>query len=399
MATRCRRLLKGFARSGSINQRRPQPVGRCPRRREIDRHQRSLRKRRATAGRPHFAKVDHEATGDQRDDVRFRRQRQFSRPARVHKPIFGLEERQRAANDERPVTGAIVERRRANADVGGRSTKDFHRGRQRLPALNALDDERIAGARELAGRPFAGDEQRVGVLPGGVLLAARKRKAAVDESARPQIEFAHCDCILAAVGQADQAATLGRLFAIGAAPEPVRLLRGSERVEIQDRRPRGSSLLIIGEAGPPPDSAHVIGVLPAVEDPPADQLRQRDSVLGLGDLERCLEKTGVAGIVLEHGGGLRILRTDPRHRAFTIDLLEPHKRIVARDVGVGGGRRSDDREHCGDGDYRAMDPHVLRSAVRRLTAIGRAPGGARYRDASISISAAPCQAYYGPVPS
>src|SRR6185437_5811127 len=129
-----------------------------------------------------------------------------------------------------------------------------------------------------------------GVLPGGVLLAARKRKTAIDESARAQIEFAHRDCILAAVGQADQAAALGRLFAIGTTPEPVRLLRGSERVQVQDGLPRGSSLLVIGEAGPPPDPAYVIGVLPAVEDPPADQLRHRDSVLGLGDLERCLER-------------------------------------------------------------------------------------------------------------
>jgi hypothetical protein len=97
--------------------------------------------------------------------------------------------------------------------------------------------------------------------------------------------------------------------------------------------------------------------LPAIENPATYQLRVRDSVLGLGDLEGILEKNGVAGVLLEHGGSLRILGPDPRHRAFTVDLLEPDKRIVACGAAVGT-RCAGEHHGADDGNYRGRGPHV-----------------------------------------
>src|SRR5690349_10292117 len=160
----------------------------------------------------------------------------------------------------------IVERRWRDADVGGGSAKYLDRCRQRLPATDALDDERITGAGELAGRPFAADQHRVGALPGRSLLPSRQREAGTNEPPGGEVELAQRHRIFTAVGQADHAPALRRLIAVGTAPEPVRLLRLGQRVEVEHRCPFRRGCAVVGKPGPTPYSAHAVIVLPEIRD-------------------------------------------------------------------------------------------------------------------------------------
>ncbi len=351
VAAGCSCVLEGFTWPGSVDQGRAQVFGRSGCRSEIDRHQRSLPERRSGSF-PVFTKAYDEAAFDERNDAGLRRQRQLPRSGRSDEVVFGFEKRKRAPDNEGAVTGAVVEGRRTDGDIAGRSAKHFDGRRQRLSPLDAFDDIGIAGASKLARRPFPGDQQRIAVLPRRVLLAAGEREAAVDKSSRAQVEFAQRDSILATVGQVDHAATLRRLRTIRTAPEPIGLLFLRQGIQVQDGRPRGFGLSIVGETCPPPDSAHVVGVLPAVENLTTEEVRLGDPVLGLGDFQRFGEQNGISGILLQHSRSLGILGPDPRHRPLAVDVFEPDERIFARSAGVGGACRcsTDDNHGARDGN-------------------------------------------------
>ena len=67
-----------------------------------------------------------------------------------------------------------------------------------------------------------------------VLLALGKDEAVRHELAGGKIELADRDRVLAAVGQADEAAALGGRRAIHALEDPIRLLRLGQSVKVED---------------------------------------------------------------------------------------------------------------------------------------------------------------------
>jgi hypothetical protein len=109
----------------------------------------------------------------------------------------------------------------AIAAVGRIAAIDFGRLRQRLAALQRLDDEGIARLRQRPRAEIGGDQQGVAIQPFEAVLALGQDEAAIDEGLGGQVELAHDNGVLAAVGQADQAAGFIRGQAVGALPDPV----------------------------------------------------------------------------------------------------------------------------------------------------------------------------------
>ena len=99
-----------------------------------------------------------------------------------------------------PVTGRVAELARRAREIRLHAAIDFRRRIERLTAMQSLDDVRVARRRNVAGLPFARDEQRVVGFPGDALLAARQRKPARDERVRGEIELAIGDGVFAAFG-------------------------------------------------------------------------------------------------------------------------------------------------------------------------------------------------------
>ena len=226
------------------------------------------------------------------------------------------------------MTIAVFQHRWPNANVTRRTTEDLPGRLQRLTALQRLDDEWVPrrGQRSLA--PVTRHKQLVGTRPGVVLLALRQAESTRDKRAAHEIELAHRHRILAALGQGHETTSLLRAQARGAMPEPVRFLRGSDRIEIEYGGPRRRRLLVVRQRGAAPDTAHMVGVLPEINQLAGDKIRRRQAVLAEYDRLRLGVQRCVARILLEDAQRLAILRPDPVHRSGPIDILEPQERVV-----------------------------------------------------------------------
>ncbi len=78
----------------------------------------------------------------------------------------------------------------AGAEVSWLASKDFFGALEGRAALPELDDERIARGGHGAGTPVPRNDERVLVEPRDALLAVRELKAAGDELAGLEVEFA-----------------------------------------------------------------------------------------------------------------------------------------------------------------------------------------------------------------
>ncbi len=230
---------------------------------------------------------------------------------------------------------AVAQRKRRHADILGRSAKDLHGCIERLAALEAFHDKGISRAGRFAALPLTRQQQRVGILPGDILLAARQGETAIDKCRLRQVELAQSHRILAAVRQADDAALFIRLAANGSLPEPVGLLGFRQRIQVDHRAPIRRGALIIRLAGLAPNPMRVVRVLPEVEDLSGYHLGFRDPVLRLEYDLGIVEQRVEPRVAREHGVRLRVLGLHPLHGTLAMRLLEPKKGVVrgSRDGG------------------------------------------------------------------
>ena len=326
-----RSLDHRLARAGGVDQRGLEMGGIGFQLGEVDRDERPGGEA-ARCRAPVLAGLDDHSAGDHVAEARLARDGEAARALGGQDPGLGVEGVERAVDHGEGTVLAVAQHigGDAVAAVLWIATVQLDRGGQRLAALQPLDDIRIARAAKLARRPFAADEKAVLVFPGDSLLALGKHEAAVDKAAGGEVELAHRDRVLAAVGQAQQAAALSRAGALRALPYPVRLFRRGERVEVEDGRPLRVRRRVAGDARPPPDAADMIFILPEIIDLPVDEASRGKPVLGLRQRQRLGEIGGVARIGLELGGGLGVMRLDPRHGARRGEFLEPQIRVVAR---------------------------------------------------------------------
>ncbi len=381
--------LDGLARGGREEDGGLQRVGLRDGLRQVDGHEHALLELRAGGG-PVFLDLDDQLAVEQLLDAGLLGQAQRADAGGRQQVRLGFEERDAALDDHRLVALRVGERADLRRHVGLLAAEDLHRRREGLAALQALDDEGVAGLGQFSRRPFAGHDERVDAVPGRALLALGQLEAAFDEGALAQVELAHGDRVLAAVGQREQAAVLVRRLALGAFPDPVAMLGLGHLVEIQHGLPRrGAARVVVLGRRHAPDAAHVLGVLPEVPQAAVDLVRERDAILRLGQGQRLRVVAREARIGLQRRQRLLVLGTHPGHRLGAVDLLQPDVRIV----GGGGGRsrhggrgsgaaalrqhgagcqQGDGRGDCGQGKTRHGGPGLeTKSAIIALRLRGR----------------------------
>ena len=247
---------------------------------------------------------------------------------------FLVVEVQRAHDQGALETGRVVD---AGADPGvfGAAFEDRRRIGQRRAALPALQHARVARIGHGAGAEVGADDQRVGVDPGHVRLRLRQREAAVDEALGHGVELADHLGVGAAARQRDQAAAVVGPQALGAAPDPVLLLRRAQRVEIDHRLPLRLGPAVFGQRGAAPQAALVIGVLPEVVEPLAAARDHGDAVARVQHFEQAFAR---GRVVLARGDlfqRLGIALAHPGERLVALHVLQPEVGVVGGG-GVGG---------------------------------------------------------------
>ena len=145
-------------------------------------------------------------------------------------------------------------------------------------------------------------------------------------------------------------------------PHPVRLFGSGERVEVEHRLPLGLAARVTGDRRPAPDAADVIGILPEIINLAADEIADRDAVLGLGDVQRLFVILGVARIGLEHSGRPGVVLLDPLHGLGRGNVLEPDVGVVGRARGTRNPRRKGRRHHR---QRKLVRTHTIPPAERR----------------------------------
>jgi len=316
---------------------------------KVERDQRSGREMLVRASRrgPIFVERGDHAPADHVDEAVLFRNGDLPKALRSQQIGFRAERIDRPHDDRQGAILAVAKHVAVDAvaAVVGLAAEDFDSRAERLAALQALQDVRVAGAAELTLVPFTGDEERVLVEPGRVLLSLGQLEPARDEPGGRQVELADGDRVLSAVGKADETAPLRGPGAAHSLEDPVGLLGVRERVDVEDRRPFGLAGLVGSASRAPQDSAHVIAVLPEIIDLVAAEAAVGNAVIGLGDLQRLVVILLVARVRLQDRLGLGIVAVDPVHRALARHILEPDVGIVGRGALLSIGRsRADDHE-------------------------------------------------------
>lgn len=217
-------------------------------------------------GRPLRGETDDRRPVDHLDDARLEGDRELHDVSPSHQIVLGLKGRERTIDERGAAPPGVDEGEGGNAvaAVTGAPTIDLDRLLERLPTREAPDDEGIPRRRELPRLHLTGEEDRVATRPGNTQFGAREGEAVRDEAARLEVELADRHRVLASVGERDQATILAGLHTVGAVPDPVRLLRRGERVEVEHGRPLRRGRAVGGERRAPPDPAHVRLVAPEV---------------------------------------------------------------------------------------------------------------------------------------
>ena len=208
-----------------------------------------------------------------------------------------------------------------------------------------------------AGQAFGrgGDQQGVGVEPGGVALRRRQVKAAgrrVDEAAGLDVELAVAVGVAAVGGEGQQRQpvrfALGRAQEAGAVEDPFLAFRRGQRVHVQEDIPLRRPAPVALPGGAAPQALRVVPVLPEVVVPLAVLAHHGDPVGGVQHLEDAGFQCGVLR-VFQQFLGAGVLFPDPGQLFLAVDLLEPDVLVDGfggghlsggPGVGVGGGRGS-----------------------------------------------------------
>jgi hypothetical protein len=207
--------------------------------------------------------------------------------------------------------------------VLGLALEDRFRFGERCSALPELHDPGIPGSRQGSGPEVRADPERVLVTPGDARLGLREGEAVLHELFGPSVELAD-DCgVRAPGGKLDQAACVGRWQTSRLVPDPGFALGLGERVHVEHGLPLRVRSAVGSHGGAPPESALVGVVLPEVVNGVAEELRLRNLVFRVEDLERLLVDGLVFGPGLEQRRRLRVLLLDPDQGLVALDVLEP----------------------------------------------------------------------------
>ena len=257
------------------------------------------------------------------------------------------------AVDEVPLEAFRVVAKSADRDVLPLAFVDrLGRGEGGAPPP-LLRDPWVAGGRHRPGPEVRPHVEAVRVEPADAVLGLGQEEAVLHERLRLEVELAHDVRVGPAARKLDEAALVLRLQAVGPVPDPVLLLRGAERVEVDHRLPRRVVLAVLGERRAPPEAAGVLRVAPEVVVPGPELLDERDAGVRVQDVEDALLEGGeVAGFqdlcALGVAGPRPVEGLLPRH------VLEPEVAVLGggRLGGVAGGGRSGRAhgQHEGEGE-------------------------------------------------
>jgi hypothetical protein len=200
-------------------------------------------------------------------------------------------------------------------------------GRKRCAAPPFAHNAGVACFGGIVGLERATKQDRVLIQPVGLGLGFRNLKSTLDEALSRDVELAHLDGVGAVERQPHQRAGLVRR-AGGASERPGDALAGAERVEVEQHIPVGLGRPVAFERGPAPQAARMRGILPEIVKVIAGFRDEGNPVVGVKDRQGGVE-VGTIGLIAQRGIAARILGVDPGDRWFSLDFLEPKKRIVA----------------------------------------------------------------------
>ena len=229
--------------------------------------------------------------------------------------------------------------------------------RQRRPPLPDLRDLRVARRGHRPGAEVRPDVEVVGVQPPHAVLGLGQEEAVLHERLRLEVELPHDVGVRASPRELDEAALVVRLEAVGSVPDPVLLLGGAQRVEVDHRLPGGMLLAVLLERRAPPEAAGVLCVPPEVVEEGAVLLDHGDAGVRVEDVEDALLEGGEAAR-LQDPGALGVAGPGPLEGLLARDVLEPEVAVLGggRLGGVRGGggkgRVHDQREGEGEAGHR-----------------------------------------------
>ncbi len=242
---------------------------------------------------------------------------------------LGGVEVQRALDEGAGEAGGVVVPG-VHGQVLGLAGEDLGRIGQRRAAAPQPHGAGVPGGGRAARTEVRGDQHGVQVDPAERALGLRAQEPAVlgcHPGQAHQVELS-CDVgVRATVRQRDQGAPEVRAQHLRPVPDPVLLLGGVERVEVQDHLPvrLGGPVRLPG--GPPPQPARVLGIPPEVVEAVADEGGLGDLVRRVEDLPDRVTRRGEGGGRGRAGEGLGVALADPGHRVGAVDLLEPGVRV------------------------------------------------------------------------
>ena len=237
--------------------------------------------------------------------------------------------------------GALEAGRGVHMHAGGRRRllrlEHRHGVGQRLAALPALDEARVARIGERAGAEIGADEDRVAVQPDHVGLGLGQAEAAGHELP------GRTSRTRAPPARRRRRATARPGSACSPGPGTRRRPRPSSRLRLRPSASRsstvsqaGCALAVFGQRGAPPQAARVVGVLPEVVDEVAAPRDGRDAVARVQHLQDALARG------LEAGPGFEPLRVRGIALAHPVQRLSPctsssHSQGSSSGSGRGGG--------------------------------------------------------------
>lgn len=201
--------------------------------------------------------------------------------------------------------------------------EDDGRVGQRGPARPPAHRAGVAGRRHGPRAQVGVDEHRVRVDPAEAALGLRADEAVGHPLERLEVELARDVGVRAAAGERHQRPAEVRPPHLRAVPHPALALGGAQRVEVEQRLPRGVVGAVLLERGASPQPALVLGVAPEVVQVVAGAADHRDLGVGVEDLEHLPADLGEAGALGEAVQGVGVALAHPGQRVRALDVLEP----------------------------------------------------------------------------
>ena len=304
-----------------------------------------------------------------------------------HELLGGVEVRAAAHEVALEADGVVVPGERGDVGLGA---LEHHRrvGDRRAPRP-APHHARVARRRHRPRSEVGPGEHRVVVDPRDPALGLRQREPALglrDETLLGQVELPHHGRVRAAAGELHQRAGVVRPARRRARPDPVLVLVGRERVDVEQQLPVRVTGAVGVQGGPAPQPARVLGVLPEVVEQVPPTAGVGDPVVGVQHRAQPVAQRGEPFALGQHAQALAVALVDPGQGLVAGDLLQPEVRVVDADLGGGGGHSP----ILPTGE-RARPGAVLvpRSAPAGPPALRSRPGTARGRPSPVSQVAHP----------